>query len=140
MEEIKAITSHRVRRLGIALAIIACGVVLRLGGYEIGLPYFLVKYGGSMLWGGMVFFLVAVILPAQTIGRLAVISLLLAAFVEFIRLYHTPWLDAFRLTLPGALLLGRIFSWVNILAYGLGIVLAAWFERRYLKPLQTRKP
>jgi hypothetical protein len=133
MDEIKAATSHRVRRLGIALAIIACGTVLRLGGYEIGLPYFLVKYGGSTLWGGIVFFLLAALLPRQSIGRLAVLGFVIAALTEFTRLYHTPWLDAFRLTLPGALLLGRIFSWYNILAYGLGIALAAWFERRHLK-------
>jgi Protein of unknown function (DUF2809) len=133
MDEIKAMMSHRVRRLGIALAIIACGTVLRLGGYEIALPYFLVKYGGSTLWGGMVFFLLATLLPRQPIGRIAVLALGLAALIEFTRLYHTPWLDAFRLTLPGALLLGRIFSWYNILAYGLGIALAAWFERRHLE-------
>jgi Protein of unknown function (DUF2809) len=133
MDEIKAQTSLRIRRLGIALVIIACGVVLRLGGYEIGLPYFLVKYGGSTLWGGMVFFLLATLLPQQPLGRLAALALVLAALIEFTRLYHTPWLDAFRLTLAGALLLGRIFSWLNILAYGLGIALAAWFEMRLLR-------
>lgn len=131
MDEIKATMSQRLRRLGIAFAIIACGVALRLGGYEIGLPYFLVKYGGSTLWGGMVFFLFAALLPRQPLGRLALLSIVAAAVIEFTRLYHTPWLDEFRLTLAGALLLGRIFSWWNIVAYGLGIVLAAFFEARH---------
>ena len=111
MDEIKASTSLRMRRLAIALVIILCGVSLRLGGYEIGLPYFLVKYGGSTLWGAMVFFLFATLLHRQSIGRLAVLSLVSAALIEFSRLYHAPWLDDFRLTLAGALLLGRIFSW-----------------------------
>lgn len=133
MDEIKAPTSLRMRRLATAVGIIACGVTLRLGGYEIGLPYFLVKYGGSTLWGAMVFFLAATLLPRQPIGRLAVLAFVIAALTEFSRLYHTPWLDAFRLTLAGALLLGRIFSWYNILAYGLGIALAAWLERRHLE-------
>ncbi|MGQ2968977.1 MAG: ribosomal maturation YjgA family protein [Allorhizobium sp.] len=132
MDEIKASTSLRIRRLGIALAIIACGLGLRLGGYEIGLPYFLVKYGGSTLWGAMVFFLIAMLLPRQSIGRLAFLALVIAALTELSRLYHTPWLDEFRLTLAGALLLGRIFSWWNIVAYGLGIALAALFEARHL--------
>ncbi|MFN4206609.1 MAG: DUF2809 domain-containing protein [Agrobacterium albertimagni] len=132
MDEIKATMSQRMRRLGIALAIIACGVCLRLGGYEIGLPYFLVKYGGSTLWGGMVFFLLATLLPHQPLGRLALLSIIAAALIEFSRLYHTPWLDEFRLTLAGALLLGRIFSWWNIVAYGLGIALSAFFEARHL--------
>lgn len=132
MDEIKASTSLRIRRLGIALAIIACGLGLRLGGYEIGLPYFLVKYGGSTLWGAMVFFLIAMLLPRQPLGRLALLALVIGALTEFSRLYHTPWLDEFRLTLAGALLLGRIFSWWNIVAYGLGIALAAFFEARRL--------
>ncbi|WP_244551962.1 DUF2809 domain-containing protein [Rhizobium sp. RU33A] len=120
------------RRLGIALAIIACGVALRLGGYEIGLPYFLVKYGGSTLWGGMVFFLFATLLPRQPLGRLAILSVVAATLIEFTRLYHTPWLDEFRLTLAGALLLGRIFSWWNIVAYAVGIVIAGLLENRHL--------
>ncbi|THV13794.1 ribosomal maturation YjgA family protein [Rhizobium rhizophilum] len=130
MDEIKASTSLRIRRLGIAVGIIACGLALRLGGYDIGLPYLLVKYGGSALWGAMVFFVLATLLPRQPLARLALIAIVVAALTEFSRLYHTPWLDAFRLTLAGALLLGRIFSWWNIAAYTLGIVLAALVEAR----------
>lgn len=132
MDEIKATMSQRLRRLGMAFAIIACGVALRLGGYEIGLPYFLVKYGGSTLWGAMVFFIIAMLLPRQPIGRLTLLALVIAALTELTRLYHTAWLDEFRLTLAGALLLGRIFSWWNIVAYGLGIALAAFIEARRL--------
>jgi len=33
---------------------------------------------------------------------------------------HTAWLDAFRLTMAGALLLGRVFSPWDMLAYGVG--------------------
>jgi len=137
MDEIKASTSLCIHRLGIALGIIACGLTLRLGGYEIGLPYVLVKYGGSTLWGAMVFFLLAVLLPRQPLARLALLAFVVAAITEFSRLYHTPWLDAFRLTLSGALLLGRIFSWWNILAYGLGIALAALGETRRLARSQA---
>ena len=132
MDEIKASTSLRIRRLGIALAIIACGLGLRLGGYDIGLPYVLVKYGGSTLWGAMVFFLIATLLPRQPLGRLAFLALVIAALTEFSRLYHTPWLDEFRLTLAGGLLLGRIFSWWNIVAYAIGIVIAGLLENRHL--------
>ncbi|QEE47549.1 DUF2809 domain-containing protein [Rhizobium sp. WL3] len=132
MDKIKASTALRIRRLGIAVGIIACGLALRLGGYEIGLPYLLVKYGGSTLWGAMVFFLLATLLPRQPLVRLALLAIVIAALTEFSRLYHTTWLDAFRLTLAGALLLGRIFSWWNIAAYTLGIVLAALVEARLL--------
>lgn len=48
----------------------------------------------------------------------------IAICVEMFRLCHSPWLDQFRLTLFGALLLGRIFSLWNIVAYAFGIALA----------------
>jgi hypothetical protein len=49
--------------------------------------------------------------------------------VELFRLVHAPGLDAFRLTLAGALLLGRIFSPWDMLAYGVGIALGVWLDR-----------
>src|SRR5262245_38833893 len=39
------------------------------------------------------------------------------------------WLDAFRLTTAGALLLGRIFSLLNIVAYVVGILVGTWLDR-----------
>jgi hypothetical protein len=64
-----------------------------------------------------VFFLVAGVLPRPG-ARALMLALLIAILVEAFRLVHAPWLDAFRLTLPGALPLGRVFSLWNILAYG----------------------
>jgi hypothetical protein len=93
------------------------------------LPAFIVKYGGSALWGTMVFFLVAIAGPSLSRQRIALISAVIAVAVELFRLVHTPALDAFRLTLAGALLLGRIFSPWDMLAYGVGIVLAIGLDR-----------
>lgn len=113
--------------LAAALAVIA-GASLRLFGYGSGLPYFLVKYGGSVIWGAMVFFAVAFVLGKRDIRVPVLAALVVAAASEFFRLYHTPDLDAFRLTLAGQLLLGRIFSLWNILAYAIGIGVAAVME------------
>ncbi|MBB4007722.1 ribosomal maturation YjgA family protein [Allorhizobium taibaishanense] len=105
-------------------AVIVAGLLLRVYGYRIGLPFFCVKYGGSLLWGAMVYGLVASALSKIRPWPVAAASFALAVAVELSRLIHTPALDAFRLTLAGALLLGRIFSPWNILAYGLGIAAA----------------
>nr|WP_299495776.1 DUF2809 domain-containing protein [uncultured Rhizobium sp.] len=136
MNKIKASTAMRWRRLAISVGVILCGLTLRLTGYEIGLPFPLVKYGGSLLWGMMLFWLVAMLLVRQPLGRVAVIAAVIAVVTELGRLYHTPWLDTFRLTLAGALLLGRIFSVWNILAYLLGIAAAALIERQLLARTQ----
>lgn len=116
-------------RVVLALAMIVCGLSLRWYGFRIGLPAFVVKYGGSLLWATMVFLLVGVLLPRLTRGQLAAIALAIATVVEFSRLVHTPWLDAFRLTMAGALLLGRIFSLWNLVAYAVGIAFGLWIDR-----------
>lgn len=125
--------SPRLRYLLAAALAIIVGASLRLFGYGSGLPYFLVKYGGSVIWGAMVFFVVAFVLGRREVRLLALVAVVVAVASEFFRLYHTPDLDAFRLTLAGQLLLGRIFSWWNILAYAAGIGLAAFFEWRFTR-------
>jgi hypothetical protein len=89
----------------------------------------IVKYGGSILWGTMVFFLVAMAASNLSRRRIALISASIAVCVELSRLVHTPWLDAFRLTTAGALLLGRVLSPWDMLAYGVGIVLGMLIDR-----------
>ena len=115
-------------RAALALVVIACGLCLRWYGFPLGLPAFAVKYGGSLLWATMVFLLVGVLLPRLTRSQLAMIAVVIAVVVEFSRLVHAPWLDAFRLTTAGALLLGRIFSLWNLVAYLIGIVAGVWLD------------
>ncbi|WP_161536128.1 DUF2809 domain-containing protein [Bradyrhizobium sp. LCT2] len=116
-------------RAGLALVVIACGLSLRWHGLPLGLPAFVVKYGGSLLWATMVVLLVGVLLPRLSRMQLAAIAAAIAVVVEFSRLVHTPWLDAFRLTTAGALLLGRIFSLWNLVAYAAGIAFGVWIDR-----------
>ena len=116
-------------RIILLVAIIGCGLSLRWYGFPLGLPAFVVKYGGSLLWATMVFLLVGVLLPRLSRMQLATIAMVIAVVVEFSRLVHTPWLDAFRLTTAGALLLGRIFSLWNLVAYAIGIAFGVWIDR-----------
>jgi hypothetical protein len=119
-------------RFFLCVAVVALGLSLRRYGFGLGLPGLIVKYGGSILWAAMVFFLVALAWPALSRVRITAIAGTIAIAVELFRLVHAPWLDAFRLTLAGALLLGRIFSPWDILAYGIGIRLAALLDRYVL--------
>lgn len=112
---------------GAAVAVILAGLAIRHPG--LGLPWPIAKYGGSGLWGMMIYFLVSAAVPARTQGARAGLAALVATLVELSRLYHTPWLDAFRLTPAGALLLGRLFSGWNIVAYLAGIAAGTALDR-----------
>jgi len=89
-----------------------------------------VKYGGSTLWALMVYWIVSTLLPSWRLPAVALLTGVLATAVEFVKLYHSPGLDAFRLTLPGVLLLGRFFSVWDIVAYWLAIVAGALVDQR----------
>jgi hypothetical protein len=124
--EIRAVL---IARVCLCLLVIIAGLVLRGFGRDFGLPASIVKYGGSILWGSMVFLLVAILAPGRQRKPIALLALSVAICVELSRLIHVSWLDSFRLTTAGALLLGRIFSPLNIAAYAAGIVLGALLDR-----------
>jgi hypothetical protein len=127
----------RVRRGAAAVTVICCGLARRRFGFDLGLPFVVVKYGGSILWGAMVYLLLAAAGRGGS-ARVAVLALFVAVAVELSRLLQTPWLDAFRLTTAGALLLGRVFSLWNMLAYGTGICTAFLLDLTVLS--RSRRP
>ena len=103
-----------------ATVVVLLGLGVRYPG--LGLPWPLAKYAGSVLWGMMVYFVVGFAAPKAAISHRAGAASIAALLVELIRLYHVPWLDDFRLTLAGGLLLGRVFSPWNLVAYWVGIL------------------
>ncbi len=107
------------------------GLVLRR--VPLGLPYVVVKFGGSMLWAAMVYWIFAAIRPAAASVSVAINAALFAAAVEFFKLYHARVLDGFRRTVAGALLLGRFFSWWDLAAYLAAIALAAAIDTRLIR-------
>lgn len=123
--------------LAAAAAIAAAGVVWRF--VLPGLPWFWWKYGGDVLWGAMVVMLVGACRPGRDgIAVTAAIAAALAVAVELFRLWHAPTLDAFRLTLAGKLLIGRVFSPWNILAYWIGIIASLPLLRRLSRSRSSR--
>lgn len=119
------------RRLALFVAlilVILAGLALRRYGYGLHLPFILVKYGASAIWGAMVYVLLAFFAIEAKSAKIALTAMLVSIVVELFRLYHAPWLDAFRLTTAGALLLGRLFSLWNIVSYAIGIATAYWLD------------
>jgi len=117
-----------------ALLALTCGLGYAIRFASLGLPRAVSKYGGSALWAIAIYWLIALLLPRRTVALRALVALLVATAIEFLKLVRTPALDAFRLTLAGRLLLGRFFSSRDILAYAVAIAFAAAFDRALVKP------
>ena len=110
----------------IAVVTMVVGLVWRF--VWVGLPPALYKYGGSVLWAAMIYWLAALAAPWLRPIRLALVAALIATAVELFKLVHTPALDAFRLTFVGKVVLGRFFYWSDFVAYYAAIVVAAWVD------------
>jgi hypothetical protein len=101
------------------VATIAAGRTIRLA--PLGLPNALVEYRGSLLWALMIYWIGSSVRSLWPLTRGAFVSSAIALCVELFKLYHAPMLDAFRLTLPGKLLLG-VFSLWHLVAYAAAII------------------
>jgi hypothetical protein len=115
--------SRRAAYALMAAALIAVGLTTRLP--MIGWPPSLAKYAGSIIWGAMLYMTLAFLLPRLRAPVLLALALAIGAAVEFSQLWHRPWLDDFRRTTVGVLLIGRFFSWWDIVCYGIGMA-GAW--------------
>jgi hypothetical protein len=104
------------------------GLTIRFA--HLGLPSAIVKYGGSMLWALTIYWIVSALLSSFRLFAAALLTGGITTAVEFFKLYHSPVLDTFRLTLPGVLLLGRFFSAWDILAYWLAILAGILIDMR----------
>ena len=124
-------TRSRGLYLVLAIAVLAVGLLWRSP--LVNMPEGFSKYGGDALWALMVFVGFGFLLPRASMLTLALLALTFAWAVEFSQLYHAPWIDAVRATLPGRLILGTTFNWPDLPAYALGIGLGACCERLFLR-------
>src|SRR4051812_36135691 len=67
--------NRQIVRACICLLVILCGLALRKYGFGIGLPGMAVKYGGSVLWGTMVFLLLGVAAPRLSLKNVTLIAI-----------------------------------------------------------------
>ena len=101
------------------------------------LPQFVAKYGGDSLWALVVFLCFGFAFPRRSTTRMALLAVGFAWSIEFLQLYHAPWIDGIRSTRLGHLVLGNVFNSPDLLAYAVGVGLGAWAERAFLKKRET---
>ncbi len=119
-------TRRRLTCLAIMLLLIPLGFVCRF--VPIGLPYVIVKYGGSFLWASTVYWFIGYFLARQKPLTLALISLLVTAAIEFLKRVQSSTLENIRNTFFGIIILGRYFSYTDIAVYWLAIFCAVWID------------
>jgi hypothetical protein len=82
--------------VGLALGTMGLGLLLRFG--HVGAPWFLYKYGGSVLWAMAVYWVFAAVAPGARAVRVGIWAGVFAVVVEVGKMVRVGWLDAFRVT------------------------------------------
>ncbi len=125
---------HRVFQYRIAvlisiLIVVPLGYVVRF--YEPA-PEWLNDLFGSIAYEIFWILLVALLFPQASPLRTAVGVCVATCVIEFLQLWHPPFLEAMRATLPGRLVLGNNFAWSDFLSYFIGSFLG-WVWMRALR-------
>jgi hypothetical protein len=111
-------------------AAVAATIAVGLASRAAALPWWLAKNTGDALYATMVFFGVGLIAPRIRIWTAAAIAFAFCVAIECSQLYHAPWLDAVRDTLPGHLVLGQGFRTFDLACYAIGVALGVTLEIR----------
>jgi hypothetical protein len=124
------------RRPFLAIAIVVT-VALGLASRKVPVlfPALLGKYPGDALWSLMVYWTVAWLIPDASIKKVALLALAFSYADEVSQLYQAPWINAVRRTTLGHLVLGSAFSWLDMLAYTIGVAAGATVE--YFLPFNS---
>ena len=118
----------------LAALVIATGLLWRSG--LLPLPSFVAKYGGDSLWALVVFLCFGFAFRRSSTVRIGLSALCFAWSVEFLQLYHAPWIDSIRSTRVGRLVLGASFNSPDLIAYVIGIALGILAERVCFSEIQ----
>ncbi|WP_461146729.1 ribosomal maturation YjgA family protein [Spirosoma pulveris] len=98
---------------------------------------FIKSYVGDALWALMVYFGLAFLFTRWSVKTLALVSIIFSFSIEVSQLYHAPWIDSWRATRLGGLVLGFTFVWSDLLCYSAGVLFGVVMET-YLLPIQSR--
>ena len=89
---------------------------------------FLGKYPGDLLYATMVYWVARLAAPASRKLSSAVIAAAICLGIELLKLWHVAYLDEFRSTAIGRLILGSGFHTLNIICYAAGVGLGLWLD------------
>lgn len=95
---------------------------------------------GNIAYESFWIFLVLFLFPAIVPAKAAIGVCLTSIAIELLQLWHPTWLQLLRATLPGRLVLGNSFDWLDLPQYAIGSFLGwLWIRtiKRSIKSIKT---
>ena len=116
----------RILYLGLALCTLFLALFIR--SLWSSLPYAINFWIGDFLWSFMLYWGCRFLFLNSKRIQMTVFLIVFCWFIECSQMFHTIWLDAFRNTTFGGLLLGHGFLWSDIFSYTGGAIVAYWID------------
>ena len=108
-------------------AVVAAGVLSRVVGRRAGVA--VPKEVGDTLWAWMFYLWVVLCLPRLPGLAAAAAAVAITFAIEFLKLYHAPWIDALRADRYAGFLLGHTFLRHDLLCYAAGAAVGLAMDR-----------
>lgn len=93
------------------------------------IPTFIGNHAGDMFWAMMVYFGFRFVFIRRNVLFEGIGSILFSFGIEFSQLYQADWINEFRNSTLGALILGRGFLFVDLVRYLSGIAIACLVDK-----------
>lgn len=106
-------------RITFGLLVILTIILGLLSRHIAGIPLFI----GDILWATMIYFGFRFLFISLPLKYIVAASLLFCYAIEFSQLYQAPWINSIRHTVIGALVLGEVFGWGDMLSYTVGVAI-----------------
>ena len=91
-------------------------------------PALVGKYPGDVMWSLMVFFGLGAVFRSTSSAKLGLGAIGFSFGIEALKLWQAPWMESIRHTTLGHLVFGYAFSWQNLVAYTIGVVMGLMVE------------
>jgi hypothetical protein len=114
----------------VQIILIALVCLLGIGSrrYARVLPGFMAAYAGDTFWAMAAFLGIGLVLRRASTGTIACLAMAFSVAIELSQLYHAPWIDSFRQTALGGLILGFGFLWSDLACYAAGVGLGVMID------------
>lgn len=117
---------YRIAVLISLIIILPLGYMVRFHGAA---PEWLNDLFGSIAYQIFWILLIAIFFPNASPVWIALGVCLASCLIEFLQLWHPPFLEAIRATFPGRLILGNTFTWSDFPSYFIGSFLGwVWMQ------------
>lgn len=87
------------------------------------LPDFVSSHFGDALWAGMIYCAFRTVAVNKRLEWALLVSFLFCFAIEFSQLYQADWINTIRRTVPGGLILGHGFLFVDLVRNSAGIII-----------------